>query len=157
LGLSRNPFYQVLVANGALTARWNLCRVRRSRAPCKPSWQPESTCRHLRRRAYCSLAPCRSSWELRAFGHQQRVGRVDRWTTSDQKHRWLATTLLEIEPRLRRLRGYRALPQLRAALKPPATPERVPQAARGAPYYYPVNSGEGYLIAALKTALPPPP
>jgi hypothetical protein len=41
-----------------------------------------------------------------------RVGKVDRWTTSDQKHRWLATALLEIEPRLRPLRGYRALPQL---------------------------------------------
>jgi putative transposase len=48
---------------------------------------------------------------------EQRVGRVDRWTTSDQKQRWLATVLLELEPRLRRLRGYRALPQLRAALK----------------------------------------
>ncbi len=47
---------------------------------------------------------------------EQRVGKVDRWTTSDQKQRWLATTLLETEPRLRRLRGYRALPQLRAAL-----------------------------------------
>lgn len=48
---------------------------------------------------------------------EQRVGKVDRWTTSDQKHRWLATGLLEIEPRLRRLRGYRALPTLRTALK----------------------------------------
>lgn len=45
------------------------------------------------------------------------MGKVDRWTTSDQKRRWLATALLEIEPRLRRLRGYRALPQLRAALQ----------------------------------------
>jgi len=48
---------------------------------------------------------------------EQRVGKVDRWTTSDQKHRWLATALLEIEPRLRRLRGYRALPHLRLALQ----------------------------------------
>jgi transposase-like protein len=48
---------------------------------------------------------------------EQRVGKVDRWTTSDQKQRWLATSLLEIEPRLRRLRGYRALTQLRVALK----------------------------------------
>ena len=48
---------------------------------------------------------------------EQRVGKVDRWTTIDQKQRWLATALWEIEPRLRRLRGYRALPQLRAALK----------------------------------------
>lgn len=48
---------------------------------------------------------------------EQRVGKVDRWTTSDQKQRWLATALLELEPRLRRLRGYRALPALRTALK----------------------------------------
>jgi hypothetical protein len=52
---------------------------------------------------------------------EQRVGKVDRWTTSDQKQRWLATTLLELEPRLRRLRGYRALPQLRTALKREST------------------------------------
>jgi len=48
---------------------------------------------------------------------EQRVGKVDRWTTSDQKQRWLATVLLELEPRLRRLRGYRALPALRTALQ----------------------------------------
>lgn len=53
---------------------------------------------------------------------EQRVGKVDRWTTSDQKQRWLATTLLEIEPRLRRLRGYRALPHLRVVLKEGITP-----------------------------------
>ncbi len=48
---------------------------------------------------------------------EQRTGKVDRWTTSDQKQRWLATALLDIEPRLRRLRGFRCLPQLRAALQ----------------------------------------
>jgi transposase-like protein len=48
---------------------------------------------------------------------EHRVGKVDRWTTSNQKQRWLATVLLELEPRLRRLRGYRALPALRTALK----------------------------------------
>lgn len=52
---------------------------------------------------------------------EQRVGKVDRWTTSDQKQRWLATVLLELEPRLRRLRGYRALPALRAAVKQDVT------------------------------------
>ncbi len=46
----------------------------------------------------------------------QRTNRVDRWVTSEQKHRWVATALLDIEPRLRRLRGYRFLSQLRAAL-----------------------------------------
>lgn len=48
---------------------------------------------------------------------EQRCGRVDHWKTSSQKHRWLATALLEIEPRLRRLLGYRHLPLLRAAIQ----------------------------------------
>jgi putative transposase len=48
---------------------------------------------------------------------EQRTGKVDRWRTSDQKQRWLASALLDIEPRLRRIRGYRALPKLREALQ----------------------------------------
>jgi len=48
---------------------------------------------------------------------EQRVARVDRWRTSDQKQRWLAAALLDIEPRLRRIKGFRALPLLRAALE----------------------------------------
>jgi len=48
---------------------------------------------------------------------EQRCGRVDHWKNSNQKHRWLATALLNIEPRLRRLLGYRHLPMLRAALQ----------------------------------------
>ena len=48
---------------------------------------------------------------------EQRVGKVDHWRTSDQKQRWLAAALLDIEPRLRRIRGYRALPLLRQALR----------------------------------------
>jgi len=47
---------------------------------------------------------------------EQRVAKVDRWRTSDQKQRWLAAPLLDIEPRLRRIKGFRALPLLRAAL-----------------------------------------
>ena len=47
----------------------------------------------------------------------QRVARVDRWRSSDQKQRWLAAALLDIEPRLRRIKGFRALPLLRAALE----------------------------------------
>ncbi len=46
-----------------------------------------------------------------------RTGKVTSWRTSDQKHRWLAAALLDIEPRLRRLRGYRSLPLLRSALQ----------------------------------------
>ena len=46
-----------------------------------------------------------------------RTGKVDRWRNSEQKHRWLATAILDIEPRLRTVVGYRRLPRLRAALK----------------------------------------
>jgi hypothetical protein len=48
---------------------------------------------------------------------EQRCGRVDYWKNSNEKHRWLAATLLDIEPRLRRLFGYRHLPKLRAAIQ----------------------------------------
>jgi len=48
---------------------------------------------------------------------EQRCGRVDHWKNSNQKHRWLATALLNIEPRLRRLLGHRHLPMLRAAIQ----------------------------------------
>jgi transposase-like protein len=47
----------------------------------------------------------------------RRLGRVTAWRTADQKHRWVAAALLDIEPRLRRVKGYRALPLLRAALQ----------------------------------------
>lgn len=48
---------------------------------------------------------------------ERRTGKVTSWRTSDQKHRWLAGALLDIEPRLRRIRGYRSLPLLRSALQ----------------------------------------
>ncbi len=48
---------------------------------------------------------------------EQRCGRVDHWKNSQQKHRWLATALLNIEPRLRKLLGHRHLPRLRAAIQ----------------------------------------
>jgi putative transposase len=47
----------------------------------------------------------------------QRTDKVDYWRNSDQKHRWLAAALLDIEPRLRKAKGYRYLPQLRMALQ----------------------------------------
>jgi putative transposase len=43
-------------------------------------------------------------------------GKVDRWQTSDQKHRWFASALMDIEPRLRKVMGYHHLPKLREAL-----------------------------------------
>lgn len=45
-----------------------------------------------------------------------RVTKVDHWRSSDQKQRWLATALLDLEPRLKRIKGYRSLPLLRQAL-----------------------------------------
>ena len=46
---------------------------------------------------------------------EDRCGRVDYWKNSSQKQRWLASALMDIEPRMRRLCGYRHLPVLRAA------------------------------------------
>ena len=48
---------------------------------------------------------------------EERCGKVDAWRNSNQKHRWLAAALLDIEPRLRRVKGYRHLPLLRKALQ----------------------------------------
>lgn len=50
-------------------------------------------------------------------GVGRRTDKIDHWRNSDQKHRWLATTLLDLEPRFRCIRGDRALPLLRAALE----------------------------------------
>jgi len=46
----------------------------------------------------------------------QRMAKVDRWRSSEPKQRWLAAVLLDIEPRLRRIEGFRALALLRRAL-----------------------------------------
>lgn len=54
--------------------------------------------------------------------------KVDRWRTSDQKQRWVASALLAIEPRLRRIKGYRHLPQLQVALQRELPRESVPEA-----------------------------
>jgi len=48
---------------------------------------------------------------------EQRTAKVDRWRTSEQKQRWCAAALLLIEPRLRKVRGYRHLPRLAEALR----------------------------------------
>ena len=47
---------------------------------------------------------------------EERCAKVDHWQNSSQRHRWLATALLDIEPRLRKVMGYRHLPRLRDAL-----------------------------------------
>ena len=48
---------------------------------------------------------------------ESRTAKVDHWKNSEQKQRWLATALLDLEPRLRRIRNFRALPMLREALR----------------------------------------
>jgi putative transposase len=47
---------------------------------------------------------------------EERCGKVDYWKNASQKHRWLASALIDIEPRMRKLIGYRHLPKLRDAL-----------------------------------------
>ena len=47
----------------------------------------------------------------------QKTDKVDYWKNSNQLHRWVATTLMEIEPRLRKVRGYKHLLYLRRSLK----------------------------------------
>lgn len=47
---------------------------------------------------------------------EARVQKVDHWRNSDQKQRWLATALLDLEPQLRRIKHHDALPLLQQAL-----------------------------------------
>ena len=42
---------------------------------------------------------------------EERCAKVDHWQHSSQRQRWLATALLDIEPRLRKVMGYRHLPR----------------------------------------------
>ena len=47
----------------------------------------------------------------------QYLSRVKYWQTSDQRCRWVALALLEVEQRMRRISDYKALPKLRKALQ----------------------------------------
>ena len=47
---------------------------------------------------------------------EERCCKVDSWKNSNQKQRWLASALIDIEPRLRKLVGHRHLPKLREML-----------------------------------------
>ncbi len=47
----------------------------------------------------------------------QLTHNVRRWTNSSQRHRWVATALLDIQPRLRRVKGHKHLPMLRQAIQ----------------------------------------
>lgn len=45
------------------------------------------------------------------------LGKVKRWMHSDQRQRWVAMGLMEVEQRMRRIDNYKALPALRTALE----------------------------------------
>ena len=45
------------------------------------------------------------------------TGRVKHWKSSDQRHRWVAAGLLEIEKKMRKIDNYKHLPLLRSALQ----------------------------------------
>lgn len=47
----------------------------------------------------------------------QLTRNVKTWKNSSQRHRWLAAALLDIEPRLRKVKGFCYLPMLRQTLK----------------------------------------
>lgn len=48
---------------------------------------------------------------------EQYTRRVSYWKNSNQRQRWVATALLEIEPNLRKIKGYKHLPLLRWAME----------------------------------------
>lgn len=48
---------------------------------------------------------------------ETKTSRVCYWKNSDQRQRWLAAALLTIEPKLRKIKGYRSLPMLRSAMR----------------------------------------
>jgi hypothetical protein len=48
---------------------------------------------------------------------EQYILRVSYWKNSSQQQGWVATALLEIEPNLRKIKGYKHLPLLRGAME----------------------------------------
>lgn len=47
---------------------------------------------------------------------EKKTEKISYWKNSNQIHRWFATALLDIEPRLRRIKGYQHLHKLREKL-----------------------------------------
>lgn len=47
----------------------------------------------------------------------QYTDKVDYWRNSDQKQRWVAAALCDLEPRLRKVKGIKYLPELRWAIQ----------------------------------------
>ena len=48
---------------------------------------------------------------------------VKRWSNSDQRHRWVAASLLEAEPRMRKVDNYERLPYLQRAIAAAVQPQ----------------------------------
>lgn len=48
---------------------------------------------------------------------------VKRWSNSDQRHRWIAASLLEAEPRMRKVDNYERLPHLQRAIAAAVQPQ----------------------------------
>jgi putative transposase len=59
---------------------------------------------------------------------EDRCKKVDNWKNSNQRQRWLAAALIDIEPRLHRIKGYRHLSMLREALMRELKIEKIPPA-----------------------------
>jgi transposase-like protein len=57
---------------------------------------------------------------------ERSTGRVTRWRNSDQRQRWVGTALLNIEPRLRKVRGHKHLLALRQAMQEAVLEKRQP-------------------------------
>lgn len=51
----------------------------------------------------------------------QFTDRVDYWKNSDQRQRWLASALFEVEKNIRRVKGHQYLPMLRQVMKEQAS------------------------------------
>ena len=45
------------------------------------------------------------------------VGRVTNWSSSDQRYRWVATALLKIETRMRKVDNFKQIKQLKKAIQ----------------------------------------
>lgn len=50
-------------------------------------------------------------------GLEDSTARVSRWQNSDQRRRWVASVLLDVEPRLNKVMGHEHLQELRVAMK----------------------------------------
>jgi len=59
----------------------------------------------------------------------QYTKRVTYWKNSNQRQRWVATALLEIEPSLRKVKGYRFLPLLKSNMEKYNQEKNQPKAA----------------------------